>query len=531
MLQYIGQYIWGKAIKVDDYWLTRFVLLRVLGFVYFFAFLSLATQVEPLMGSEGILPVDTYLASIRDQFPKTQTAYGIEQGPSDAYLFFRLPSIFWFTPTGGEGLVFLSWFGVLLSLILLIGFANVPLLFVLWIVYLSFVNVAQRWLSYGWEMQLVETGFLAMFLVPLWDARPFPKFPPPVPAIWLMRWLAFRVHLGAGLIKIRGDECWRDLTCLISYYQTQPIPNPLSPWLHFLPPFVHKLGVLVNHFVELVAVWFVFVPWRKIRHAAGMAAVGFQFFLILSGNLAFINWITIVPFLAVFDDSFWRKILPGFIVRASDRARKEAVREHAQEDRAHFTPSVIFAAIVLLLSIPVVLNLFSPRQLMNSSFNQFHLVNTYGAFGSVGEERRELVVAGTSDEEIGEDTVWHEYEFKAKPTDTKRGLPIIAPYQPRVDWQIWFAAMSRPDYEPWLLTFVGKLLQNNAAAISLIEQNPFPDAPPTYIKIDLYKYEFVPPWQRDELDGAVWKRTYLGPWLPPATLQQKFMRDARALVR
>ena len=513
----LGKYIWTRVTSVQDYWLTRFVILRVLGFVYFFAFVSLATQVIPLMGENGLLPADAFLETIRAQFPKTISLFGIEQGPSTAQLFFELPTIFWFGISDAWMLA-LSWFGVALSLIVLVGFANVPLLFLLWLMYLSFVNTAQRWLSYGWEMQLLETGFLAMFLVPLLDPRPFPKFPPPVPAIWLMRWLAFRIHLGAGLIKLRGDECWRNLTCLFTYYETQPIPNPLSPWLHFAPKVFHIGGVLFNHFVELVVPWFIFVPWRKIRHLAGLLSIGLQVFLILSGNLAFINWITIVPFLAVFDDSFWRKVLPGFIVRMADKARGEAVERNLRKrDSAHYAYSLLFSVAVLLLSVPVILNLLSSRQMMNFSFNRFHLVNTYGAFGSVGKERLELVVQGTEDLTINENTTWQEYEFKAKPTDLKRRLPVIAPYQPRVDWQIWFAAMSNPDREPWLIHFVWKLLHDDQETIGLIRRNPFSDAPPQFIKIDLYTYNFVEPWKKKQNDGAVWKRTYRSPWLLPVS--------------
>ena len=511
MFQKAGQYIWSRAISTSDYWLTRFVLLRLLGFVYLFAFISLATQVIPLIGENGLLPADNFIERVGSSFE------------TEGQAFVRLPTLFWFFLSDGL-LLFLSWFGVLLSVVVLIGFANVPILFLLWLIYLSFVNVAQLWLSYGWEMQLLETGFLAMLMVPLLDPRPFPKFPPPVPVIWLMRWLAFRIHIGAGLIKLRGDECWRNLTCLIYHYETQPIPNPLSPWFHFLPSFIHKIGTLFNHGVELIVPFFIFVPWRRVRHAAGILSIGLQLVLVLSGNLSFINWITIVPFLAAFDDSFWSKILPRFIVRRADRAREDAQKKSRKES-AHYVPSLIFGVIVALLSIPVVLNLFSSNQRMNTSFNQFHFVNTYGAFGAIGKERYELVIQGTNDEVVTEETQWKEYEFKAKPTDLNRSLPIIAPYQPRIDWQIWFAAMSTPDREPWLIHFVWKLLHNDPLVLKLIGRNPFSDEPPKYIRIEFYKYSFAHPLDKS---GAVWKREYIGSWLPPLSRDtpelQQFIR-------
>ena len=158
------------------------------------------------------------------------------------------------------------------------------------------------WYGFGWELQLLETGFLAIFLCPLFDGRPFPKRPPPVVVIWLYRWLIVRIMLGAGLIKLRGDECWRDLTCLVYHYETQPVPNPLSALLHDLPVWFHKIGVLFNYVCELIAPFFAFGP-RRARHVAGVLMVSFQLALILSGNLSFLNWLTIIPALACFDDS------------------------------------------------------------------------------------------------------------------------------------------------------------------------------------------------------------------------------------
>jgi len=202
-----------NKLSKPRYWLTRFVLLRVLGFVYFFAFLSLALQVIPLIGENGLTPASLFLERYGGQF---------ESG-FDAFV--KLPSLFWIY-ISDNFLVVLSWVGVILSLIVVIGYANVPLMFILWFLYMSFLHIGQVWYGYGWEIQLLETGFLAMFLCPLWNMRPFPKMPPSTLVMWVFRWLAFRIHLGAGLIKVRGDSCWKDLTCLFYHYETQPIPNP-----------------------------------------------------------------------------------------------------------------------------------------------------------------------------------------------------------------------------------------------------------------------------------------------------------------
>ncbi|HWB59228.1 MAG TPA: lipase maturation factor family protein, partial [Chthoniobacteraceae bacterium] len=369
-----------------SYWLTRFIILRLLGFVYLAAFVSLAVQVLPLIGSHGLEPAQDYIARV-GAAPRTPT-----QG------FFLLPSIFWFGISDGE-MQTLAWCGAALSLVVLLGYANVPILLALWVLYTSFVNIGQEWYSYGWEIQLLETGFLAMFLCPLLDPRPFPKHPPPLLIIWLFRWLGFRIMLGAGLIKLRGDDCWRNLTCLFYHYETQPIPNPLSRLFHFQPHWLLRLETLWNHFIELVVPWFSFGP-RRARHIAGVLLVSFQVFLILSGNLSFLNYLTMVPFLACFDDSLLARVLPKFVTRRAELA--------AQESQA-LTPGQEFASIgysivVVLLSLPVVANLLSPAQQMNNSFDRLHLVNTYGAFGSVGKERYEIIFEGTSDETIGPDT-------------------------------------------------------------------------------------------------------------------------------
>jgi hypothetical protein len=169
------------------------------------------------------------------------------------------------------------------------------------------------------------------------------------------------------------------------------------------------------------------------------------------------------------------------------------------------------AGLVALLSINPVINLLSPGQVMNTSFNRLHLVNTYGAFGSVGQVRFEIVFEGTEDANLTPQTVWKEYEFKAKPGDPRRRPAIIAPYQPRIDWQIWFAAMSTPDQYPWTLHFIWKLLHNDAGTLSLLANNPFPNRPPRYIRAQYYRYQFAPPGDPSE---AWWKRTLEGTWLP-----------------
>jgi len=241
----------------------------------------------------------------------------------------------------------------------------------------------------------------------------------------------------------------------------------------------------------------------------------FQVILLFNGNYAFLNWLAIIVTVAVFDDKFFRKILPNFIVRKAENAER-----NAKFSKDQFILSWIVVIIVIMLSVPVVVNLFSSNQAMNTSFNQFHIVNTYGAFGSIGTVRNELILQGTDDLVITENTVWKEYEFKAKPGDVNRNPPIIAPYQPRIDWQIWFAAFQSPQQNPWLIHMIWKLLHNDPGTLSLISENPFPDKPPNFIRIEFYRYEFLEPGS-----DAVWKRTYLGNWLPPLSKSTPELRQ------
>jgi hypothetical protein len=485
----------------NSYWLTRFVILRLLGFVYAIAFLVAANQLVPLIGEHGLTPATHFLNAVQTQL-----------GSRSAGML-HIPTLFWLGISDSTLLIF-SWVGFALSLVVFGGYANAILLTVLWAMYMSIVHIGQIWYGYGWEIQLLETGFLSIFLCPLLDARPFPKSRPPILVIWLFRWLGFRIMIGAGLIKLRGDPCWRDLTCLYYHYETQPIPSPISRYLHFSPHWLLKFETAWNHFVELVVPWFSFGP-RAARHIAGVLLVTFQIFLIISGNLSFLNYLTIIPFLACFDDTFLRRFLPGALVRRAERAAQES-----QPSRINNAVALALSIVLLWLSVPTVLNLVSGRQLMNYSYDPLDLVNTYGAFGTVGRERDEIIFEGTDDALITGDTKWQEYQFRAKPGDPDRRPPFVAPYQPRIDWQIWFAAMASPADYPWTFHFVWKLLHNDPGTLSLLANNPFPDAPPHYIRARLYRYRFAPIGE-----DACWKREPIREWLPGlSTDNQQFRR-------
>ncbi|HEX4825845.1 MAG TPA: lipase maturation factor family protein [Candidatus Polarisedimenticolaceae bacterium] len=483
--------------------LARFLILRLLGLVYFTGFMVLVNQGRQLIGSHGLLPVAEFIPRA------TQQLGSVADG------FLRLPSVFWFAHSDAW-LTGLAWAGAILSFLVMIGLTNAGAMLVLWALYMSFVHVGQDWYSYGWEIQLLETGFLAVFLCPWNSWRPFPRNRPAPIVIWLFRWLILRIMVGAGMIKMRGDSCWRDLTCLDYHYETQPNPNPLSRFFHFEPKWLSRVGCAFNHLIELVFPWLMFLG-RWPTRVAGIGFVVFQCTLIVSGNLSFLNWLTIVPALACFDDAFLARVLPRAFGRWAEEAELGRPTAVPWRERLRFVTLIVLTVAIGWLSIPVVTNLLSVsgRQIMNTSFDPLDLVNTYGAFGSVGRERREIVFEGTSDANPDDPSVtWREYQFKCAPCEVTRRPCFISPYHYRLDWQIWFAAMARPEQYPWTLRFTWNLLHNDPVTLSLLAGNPFPAAPPRFIRARLYVYRFAPIGS-----DAWWKRDLMGDWLPPLSTE------------
>ncbi len=482
---------WCSPLDSSSYGLARFGLLRFLGFIYALAFFSLAQQLDGLISSDGLLPATLFLQ-------KAQFYFG-----EDATAWIRLPTLFWLDSSDAS-LHLACYIGLALSLSLLAGFAHALQLFLLWAIYLSFNGIGQVFYGFGWEILLLEAGFLAIFLAPFGRGLT----PPSTAVIWLYRWLLFRVILGAGLIKLRGDACWSDLSCMEYHYQTQPLPHMLSWYWHQLPPLLHKISVLATHIVEIIVPFFLFAN-RRWRHPAALVQIAFQILLILSGNLSWLNYLTIALCLACFDDEYLRRFAPTRLITYVE-TQLSARRSHAQ----HLSIYALCVAVFFLSTNPIQ-NMVSPQQAMNRSFDSLHLVNSYGAFGHIGKKRYEIVIQGTGDELIGPDSEWHEYEFFAKPGRLDQRPPLISPYHHRLDWQLWFAAMSDYKSHPWLAHLLYKLLQNNSTSLGLLAHNPFPKIPPAHIQADLYEYEFTtfaddsPNW---------WKRKRLGTYLGPLSI-------------
>ncbi|CAF1095827.1 unnamed protein product [Rotaria sp. Silwood1] len=490
-------------VSSNTYFYTRILFVRLLGLIYTFSFLAAYHQTPVLIGYQGLYPSYIYMKRMKEH-------YGIWQSPS---IFYFLPSM----DTSDISLRAICALGTLLGMFLLFtGRCNSIILFILWCFQTSLHNIGQLFYGYGWEIQILETTFLGMFLVPLYSLSKIDRHSPPsILFIFLMRFLIARIMLGAGLIKIRGDQCWRDLTCMDYHYETQPIPNPISYYLHQTPSAFHKFEVLVNHFIELIVPFLCFGPWRFVRHIGGTLQVLFQILLIISGNLSILNWLTILPALWCFDDSY---PLYKYIFK---REIYTEIISYGFRRRIKFLRSIIklfVFSLVVYLSIDPILNLFSRYQRMNSSFDRFHLVNTYGAFGSVGKIRDEVIISGcnrSTIEQCNHDNVWLEYEFSCKPGKIDKSPCFSAPYHRRLTWQLWFAAMQNLQYNPWLIHLMAHLLASDQYSpinvILSIGGNPFPDAPPRFIKADLYRYKFT---RIDSGDKNWWIRSNQQPYSP-----------------
>jgi hypothetical protein len=464
-----------------EWWWGRLVLERGVAAVYVVAFVCAAQQFRGLIGERGMLPVPDHLA--RRSFRTAPSVFHLHY--SDAFF------------------ASVSWAGAAVSAAMAAGLADaVPvsaaclLWLVLWGLYLSIVNVGQIWYSFGWESLLLETGLLMVFVGN-------DDVGPPALVMWLTRWLLFRVEFGAGLIKLRGDRCWRQLTCLDYHHETQPMPGPLSWFFHHLPRPFHRIEVAGNHVAQLIVPFGLFAPAPIASAAAAIIAVT-QFWLVLSGNFSWLNWLTIVLALSVIDTASIRAVLG-----ISPPADMPTTQPHW-----YAIVVIAFTALVVARSWYPARNLVSRRQRMNSTYDPLHMVNSYGAFGSISRTREEVILEGTSDE-----TAWAEYEFKGKPGDVKRLPRQWSPYHLRLDWLMWFLPISSAYAQTWLVPLCRGLLTNEPAIVALLRANPFPDAPPLLVRATLYRYRFST-WRELRSERVWWQRERIGEYLAPLSLDE-----------
>lgn len=488
-----------------SFFIARQIFLRLMGVIYFFAFLSLAYQAQGLWGSSGILPAADYLDVARKFY--------------DGAHLWKHPTVFWLNASDSF-IQATTYVGMACGLVLMLGWLPWLMCLLLWVLYLSFIYIGQDFLSFQWDILLVEVGFLCIVLCP-WrltigrEKRPVPRL-----ILLLLHVVLFKVMLQSGLVKLLSkDAAWLDLTALTYHYWTQPLPNPMSWFVHQLPLALQKFSCLMMFIIEVfVPCWIFLGCW--MRRAAFLPLVGLQFLILMTGNYCYFNLLMIVLCVLLLDDQVWMWILPK---RIRERINlPESINNSGWFHRAKLSGFVVIALIITVLNVGLGIRMGygakavpKPLQTFTKTFSAFLLSNSYGLFAVMTKTRPEIVLEGSNDGKI-----WKAYEFRYKPGRLDRMPAQVAPYQPRVDWQMWFAGLSgRLDRSPWFLRMLERIGEGESQVLDLLDHNPFPDGPPRYFRAKLYHYEFTTPQERKE-SGRWWKRTYRRMYAPEMYLKK-----------
>jgi predicted DCC family thiol-disulfide oxidoreductase YuxK len=482
----ISLFLWGRDYQPPQHHLVSFLFLRLFGLIYLSAFVSFAVQAQGLIGSHGILPVAELVKTLG--------------GRAGAERFFLMPMVFWWNAS--DFLIQLvCWAGVGLSLLLLFNLLSRLSLLLLYVLYLSLVNGGQEFMNYQWDAFLLEAGFLALLL----------SFAT-VPGIWLLRWLLFRFLFMSGVVKLlSGDPNWWNLTALSYHFVTQPLPTPLAWYAAHLSPSALKFACGGTFFIELILPFLIFCP-RRLRFFAAFGILLLQSCILLTGNYNWFNLQTMLLCLLLFDDAALRKILPQRLIQLlAARVQQRAPRRTVTVVVGAFALLVVFCSLVQMDlgfggSPPPV------TQAVEQLSQPLRIVSAYGLFAVMTTQRDEIVVEGSND-----GINWREYEFRYKPGDVARRPPWNIPHQPRLDWQMWFAALEDPRRLRWFPRFLERLLENEPAVTALLEKNPFPDKPPVYVRAQYYDYSYTN--NEEKAQGPWWKRRLLGLYFPVAHLK------------
>ncbi len=480
---------WGKSVEKPTYFAAAALFLRLLGVAYVAAFVSLWTQVDGLVGSRGILPVASYLDWVSTR-----------AGPGRFWL---LPTLCWLS-SSDVALHLLCAGGTLAGLLLVAGLAPAVSAAVAWLLWLSLTIAGQTFLEFQWDMLLLETGLLAVFLVSPRRGRFGAGLAASPVVLWLLKWLLFRLMFSSGWVKLSsGDPNWRSLRALDFHYETQPLP-PWTAWfVHSLPPSFHTISAVFLFFVELAIPWLFFAP-RRLRLFACKMTVLLQMLMAATGNYAFFNLLAVALAILLVDDQslprHWR-----------DKAEAAAgpLRSWPRIVLVPFAALVLFASSIEFAA-TLDRSLVLPRPVLAAvrRLGALRSFNGYGLFMVMTTERPEIVVEGSDD-----GVAWRAYEFRWKPGDLRRRPRFVAPHQPRLDWQMWFAALGSYEQNPWFIRFLGRLLEGAPEVEQLLATNPFPDHPPRFVRALLYDYRFTNRAER-RTTGAWWRRTLKGLYCP-----------------
>ena len=493
----LTQWIWGGSLETPTWFLTRRVFLFLLSLIYLVAFLSLWTQIEGLVGQKGILPVESFLKDV-------QAHRGSDR-------FWNWPTLFWLH--AGDGfLQAICLLGVGASLCVMANRAVGLALLLMWGFYLSLFNVAQPFLGFQWDTLLLETGFLALFLVPWRRNKGTTGEPPPSPLVlFLFRFLLFRVVFTSGLVKIISqDPTWNDFTALYYHYETQPLPTWIGWYAHQLPHGFQEFSVACVFIIQLGVVFLIFGP-RRIRYIGCAVLVFHEVLIFLTGNYCFFNLLTLALCLLLLDDAVFLRWLPG---KGNWKFSGQKKTGLVSVWKRRFFTGIrvgVLGICIMLYAVPLLVtsgNYPSIFVAIANAIRPLHLFNSYGLFAVMTTSRPEIIILGSDDREN-----WFPYEFKWKPGIVTNKPEFVAPHQPRLDWQMWFAALSNYERNPWLIQFMIRLLQGSRPVIELLGSNPFPDSPPKYLQALVYDYRFSDTETRNR-DGSWWNRKLLRPYTP-----------------
>lgn len=481
-------FFYGRHYEPPRYNWLCWLFLRGLGLIYLFAFISFGVQALGIIGSRGLVPVQELTAALNSQV-----------GPAR---YWYLPMIFWLNSS--DLLIQAScWLGAALSLLLVFNRRPRCCLFFLYLLYLSLTSAGQFFMSFQWDMFLLETGVLAFFVLR-----------PSTLGIWLLRWLLFRFMFMGGLVKLlSGDSAWwPDLTALSYYFFTEPLPTPLAWYAHNFPQTLLTFGTALTLFIEIFLPFLIFCP-RKLRFLAGFAFLFLQTLILLSGNYNFFNLQTMLLCLVLFDDAALRAVIPrrlsSFLPHSVPVFKTRKMITVAKTSFVVLTVSLSLLQFYSRFVGPIA----RPLAVLHDIFIPLRITNTYGPFAVMTKERMEIIFEGSND-----GVEWREYQFKYKPGDVKRRPPWNIPHQPRLDWQLWFAALSSPEQNQWVLRLMQRILENSAPVLALLATNPFPDKAPIYLRAQFYDYRFTD-WDSWQKTGAWWERRYVQEYFPALHLQ------------
>ena len=498
-------------IKSENYCVSQWIFLRAMGAIYLIAFGSLWVQVEGLMGSHGILPVKDFLGAVQRQI-----------GPERYWL---VPSLFWVNASDAA-LHAVCAAGVFFSLFLILGIAPAADLFLLWAFYLSLSVVAQDFLSFQWDALLLEAGLLSIFLAPL-RIRPQPSDEPPPSKVilWLLRWLLFRLVFSSGVVKLAShDPMWANLTALTVHYETQPLPTWVGWYAHQLPVWFQKISCGGMFAVELGIPFLIFGN-QRLRLIAFTLITAFQLLIMATGNYCFFNLLAIGLCFLLIEDNAWLRLkeaAPFLISRSWPQGLLRRFSGNGNVSKRSWPRWITLplAGVILLVSSVQVMGLFRrdlrPPAVFTETSNflaPLRSINSYGLFAVMTTSRQEIVIEGSQD-----GATWVPYEFRWKPGDLRTPPGFVEPHQPRLDWQLWFAALSGPVDNPWFLNLCVRLLQGSPPVLALLKTNPFPEKPPRAVRAVLYDYRFTD-FSIRRATGQWWRREYKGLYCPPLSLK------------